>query len=239
MTPCCPRRSACRRWSKTCCCWPGRTNGVCHCESPRSTWMIWCRTKRPCADHPRHHRPGQHPPGAGARRRHTAAAGAAGTWSTTPSGTPAPRCFLECELTPDSGAARLLVADDGPGVPVADHTRVFDRFVRLDTDRARGTGGSDWAWRSPPRSSSAHGESDPGRSIRDRGSRIHRAAPVDRAGSPAVGQQPVAHAAHRLNGVPTGAGRPASAADTRHTPRPRCRRPGSGRPKPRPGCPPW
>ncbi|MFI7410221.1 sensor histidine kinase [Streptomyces sp. NPDC049627] len=40
------------------------------------------------------------------------------------------------------GWARLVVEDDGPGVPAAERARVFDRFVRLDESRARGEGGA-------------------------------------------------------------------------------------------------
>ncbi|MER6352480.1 ATP-binding protein [Streptomyces sp. NPDC001634] len=49
---------------------------------------------------------------------------------------------IEVSLCVHDGSAGLVVADDGPGIPEADRSRVFDRFTRLDGARARDTGGS-------------------------------------------------------------------------------------------------
>jgi len=43
---------------------------------------------------------------------------------------------------PGDGRVRLVVEDDGPGIPAADRARVFERFVRLDESRSRGAGGA-------------------------------------------------------------------------------------------------
>lgn len=49
---------------------------------------------------------------------------------------------VSVSLHEDAGRVVLVVDDDGPGIPVEDRARVFERFVRLDGARARHEGGS-------------------------------------------------------------------------------------------------
>lgn len=52
------------------------------------------------------------------------------------------RALVRVSLLPSAGAVRLLVDDDGPGIPPEHRAKVFDRFHRVQQDRARSTGGS-------------------------------------------------------------------------------------------------
>jgi len=52
------------------------------------------------------------------------------------------RSTVELSCGVHDGAAVLRVADDGVGIPPEQRMRVFDRFVRLDSARARDVGGS-------------------------------------------------------------------------------------------------
>jgi signal transduction histidine kinase len=49
---------------------------------------------------------------------------------------------VEVSVARHEGIAVLTVTDDGPGIPVADRERVFERFARLDSARSRYTGGT-------------------------------------------------------------------------------------------------
>jgi signal transduction histidine kinase len=43
-------------------------------------------------------------------------------------------------LAETSADIRLVVSDDGPGVPEEHRDRIFDRFARVEGSRVRGTG---------------------------------------------------------------------------------------------------
>jgi signal transduction histidine kinase len=49
---------------------------------------------------------------------------------------------IALSLGPDATGWSLTVADDGPGVPVDQRVRIFERFARLDESRDRSSGGS-------------------------------------------------------------------------------------------------
>jgi signal transduction histidine kinase len=49
---------------------------------------------------------------------------------------------VQISVSNDADTARLVVDDDGPGIPPEDRERVFERFTRLDNGRARHDGGS-------------------------------------------------------------------------------------------------
>ncbi len=53
-----------------------------------------------------------------------------------------PNGQVQISSIPSDGQLRIVVDDDGPGIPPADRERVFDRFFRSDAARSRPVGGS-------------------------------------------------------------------------------------------------
>ena len=49
---------------------------------------------------------------------------------------------VELSVRHDGRHAVVSVSDDGPGIPVPDRERIWERFARLDDDRSRASGGS-------------------------------------------------------------------------------------------------
>lgn len=49
---------------------------------------------------------------------------------------------VDVKVAARAGQAIVSVGDDGPGIAAGDRARVFERFVRLDTDRSRSSGGT-------------------------------------------------------------------------------------------------
>jgi signal transduction histidine kinase len=49
---------------------------------------------------------------------------------------------VEVDVELEDAGALITITDDGPGIPVEDRDRVFERFTRLDDGRARDAGGA-------------------------------------------------------------------------------------------------
>ena len=49
---------------------------------------------------------------------------------------------IDMSVPRNGSSAELVIADNGPGIPVEDQKRVFERFWRADRSRTRNTGGT-------------------------------------------------------------------------------------------------
>ncbi|GAA4841334.1 sensor histidine kinase [Saccharopolyspora rosea] len=52
------------------------------------------------------------------------------------------KALVRVSVVATPGMVRLVVDDDGPGIPAEHRERVFDRFYRVESDRARTSGGA-------------------------------------------------------------------------------------------------
>jgi two-component system sensor histidine kinase SenX3 len=53
-----------------------------------------------------------------------------------------PGSTVQVRVRVEGAYAELMVADNGIGIPAADHDRIFERFYRVDKARSRDTGGT-------------------------------------------------------------------------------------------------
>jgi signal transduction histidine kinase len=49
---------------------------------------------------------------------------------------------VKLEPSHEQGSVNLEITDEGPGIPISETDRVFDRFYRLDEGRTREEGGA-------------------------------------------------------------------------------------------------
>ena len=94
---------------------------------------------------------------------------------------------VELELSQEGDVAVLRVGDDGPGIPEGDRARVFERFVRLDESRRRGSGGTGLGLAIVAETAAAHGGSVRVRERRGGGSVVEVRLPLEPVGG---GPQP-------------------------------------------------
>jgi signal transduction histidine kinase len=99
---------------------------------------------------------------------------------------------LECHCS--HAHATIVVEDDGPGIPPTERRRVFDRFVRLDTPRARDAGGAGLGLAIVKQIAETHHGTVEVSESASSGARFVLRLPL-------IAGQPVPDAAHRLDAV--------------------------------------
>ena len=49
---------------------------------------------------------------------------------------------VEIRIEQDAGRCRIVVSDEGLGIPTSERERIFEKFYRLDPQQTKGVGGS-------------------------------------------------------------------------------------------------
>jgi signal transduction histidine kinase len=88
------------------------------------------------------------------------------------------RTVIALTVTQSGGVVRVAVDDDGPGIPLAERTSVFERFIRLDDARARDTGGTGLGLAIVHEVATAHGGTVAAQESRLGGARIELVLPA-------------------------------------------------------------
>ncbi len=96
------------------------------------------------------------------------------------------RGAVEVTVSTDDGQAIVRVDDDGPGIPVEDRHRVFDRFVRLDASRSRSSGGAGLGLAIARELAAAHGGTLFATDCTGGGARFELTLPLAPADAPSV-----------------------------------------------------
>jgi two-component system sensor histidine kinase SenX3 len=107
-----------------------------------------------------------------------------------------PRTTVSVDVRRDDGFVEIRVTDRGHGIPLAEQSRIFERFYRIDPARSRATGGTGLGLAIVKHVAENHGGEATVHSVPSRGSTFALRLPV--------GTAPVARPVHRHNGVTVG-----------------------------------
>ena len=105
---------------------------------------------------------------------------------------------VQIRVRVEGNVAELMVADQGIGIPAADHARIFERFYRVDKGRSRDTGGTGLGLAIVRHVATNHGGEVLVSSAEGEGSTFVMRLPLAAAGTGAVGTE------NGSGSVPTG-----------------------------------
>jgi len=90
----------------------------------------------------------------------------------------------------EGSAIRIAVEDSGPGIPADSIERIFERFYRLDSGRARAEGGSGLGLAIARKLAEAHGGTLTAENRAEGGARFVLKVPMKQKGIPELSEKP-------------------------------------------------